>query len=350
MLSSISHLSTVDVTHQCVVLCEQNCQTDTSVSSTKVTASAAPPPPLTPISALGSGNKSSTVESTPAASPSSPPKLQRLPRLNESGRIMTVPHFVKIPKCRESLLTPQSGSKATGTIVGSVTTWLPPSSTIQLTPSAGAKPSSAVTTSVSSSSSTSDTLATPPSSAAVQSVACMGGKKYIVVPKHNVLSVSPAMAATATTPASKSSVQSGDASPLGDKAPATLVVSNPTTVMGASQAIVGPPQVLVTPTTAGASSHPLSLVQTSAPGGPALPTPSAYLVSTAPPPGGLQNPPGVLLVPFMGSGSPFLPSAETVNKAQQYLILNGPSGNFIIGNMQPPPLTAVPKPGDPEAR
>ena len=370
---------------------QQNCQHDVkdkpaltvpgsklaSITNSKMAATAATPPPLTPISSLGVGNKSTPPDNTPgqsAATPSSPPKLQRLPRMAETGKLITVPRYVKVSKRHQSLLTSQQTAKGTGnkgTIVGSVTTWLPPSSTIQLTTSGGAKTSSPVTTSFSgsvpSTSTPSDSCTSPPSATGVQALARMGGKKYIVVPKHNVLSVSPAMAATATTPTSKSSVQGGDSSPLGDKAPVTLatslVVSNTTgrttTVLGGTQALVGQPQVLMAPTTGGSGDQTLSLVQTTAPltnfvstGGPILPTPSAYLVSTTAP-GGLQNPPGVLLVPFVGSGSPFLPSSavqDTGNKAsQQYLFLNGPPGNFIIGNLQPPsvkPADATPKPGD----
>jgi hypothetical protein len=192
----------------------------------------------------------------------------------------------------------------------------------------------------------------------------MGGKKYIVVPKHNVLSVSPAMAATATTPTSKSSVQVGDSSPLGDKAPVTLSSSlvltsttgHTTTVFGSTQSLIGQPQVLMPSSSSANGGQTFSLVQgTSAltnfvtAGGPVLPQPSAYLVSSGVP-GGLQNPPGVLLVPFMGSGSTFIPTSSAssgqdglANKNSQqqqpqYLIVNGPPGfqpgNFIIGNLQ----------------
>lgn len=346
-----------------------------STSSPKLSSSTTPPP-LTPISALGAGNKTSPSDTTSGqstATPSSPPKLQRLPRMGESGKLITVPRFVKVPRS-ESVLPPQQGQKGTtgnkGTIVGSVTTWLPPSSTIQLSPSGVTKTSSnAVSTSfsnsVSSTSTISDPLASPPNPSSVQSVARMGGKKYIVVPKHNVLSVSPAMAATATTPTSKSSMQVGDSSPLGDKAPVTLssglVLTNTTghttTVFGGStQGLIGQPQVLMPSSSSANGGQTFSLVQGTSPltnfvttGGPILPQPSAYLVSSGVP-GGLQNPPGVILVPFMGSGSTFIPASSAssgqdglANKNSQqqqpqYLIVNGPPGfqpgNFIIGNLQ----------------
>lgn len=352
-------------------------------------ASSTTPPPLTPISALGTGNKttpSDTTSGQSTATSSSPPKLQRLPRMGESGKLITVPRFVKVPRSCESVLPPQQGQKGVsvnkGTIVGSVTTWLPPSSTIQLSPNGVTKTSSNVasasfSTSASSTGTISDPLASPQNSSSVQSIARMGGKKYIVVPKHNVLSVSPAMAATATTPTSKSSMQVGESSPLGDKAPVTLssnlVLANTTgcttAAFGGTQGLIGQPQVLMPSSSAASGGQTFSLVQGTAPvtnfvtsGGPVLPQPSAYLVSSGVP-GGLQNPPGVLLVPFMGSGSTFIPTSSAsgqdglANKNSQqqqpqYLIVNGPPGfqpgNFIIGNLQQglKPTDASEKTGD----
>ncbi|XP_023728039.1 uncharacterized protein LOC111875758 isoform X2 [Cryptotermes secundus] len=358
-----------------------------NTSSSKLATSTAPPP-LTPISALGAGSKASPSDTTSGQSPtpsSSPPKLQRLPRMGESGKLITVPRFVKVPRSRESVLAPQQGQKGTaankGTIVGSVTTWLPPSSTIQLSSTGVAKTSSSavspsLSSSVSSTSTISDPLTSPPTPTNVQSLARVGSKKYIVVPKHNVLSVSPAMAATATTPTSKSSMQVGDASPLGDKAPvalsSSLVLTNATgratTVLGATQGLIGQPQVLMPCSASANGGQTVSLVQGSAPltnfvttGSPVLPQPSAYLVSSGVP-GGLQNPPGVLLVPFMGSGSTFIPtstagqdgvaSKNSQQQQPQYLIVNGPpgfqAGNFIIGNLQQTlkPTDTSPKTGD----
>lgn len=343
-------------------------------TSSPILASSTTPPPLTPISALGACSKttpSDTTSGQSAATPSSPPKLQRLPpRMVESGKLITVPRFVKVPRSHESVLSPQQGQKGTtgnkGTIVGSVTTWLPPSSTIHLSPTGVAKTSSnAVSTSLSSSISSTSTLSDPltsPTPASVQSVAQMGGKKYIVVPKHNVLSVCPAMAATATTPTTKSCVQVGDPSPVVDNAPVTLssslVLTNATgratTVLGSTQGLIGQPQVLMPCPTAASGGQTINLVQGTTPvtnfvssGSPVLPQPSAYLVSSGVP-GGLQNPPGVLLVPFVGSGSTFIPTSSAgqdglANKNSQqqqpqYLIVNAPpgfqAGNFIIGNLQ----------------
>lgn len=358
-----------------------------NTSSSKL-ATSTTPPPLTPISALGAGSKASPNDTTSGQTPSpssSPPKLQRLPRMGECGKLITVPRFVKVPKSRESVLAPQQGPKGTaankGTIVGSVTTWLPPSSTIQLSSSVTTKTSSnavsaSVSSSVSSTSTTSDPSASPPNPASVQSLAKMGNKKYIVVPKHNVLSVSPAMAATATTPTSKSSMQVGDLSPLGDKAPvalsSSLVLTNAagraTTVLGGTQGLIGQPQVLMPCAASANGGQTVNLVQGSAAltnfmttGSPVLPQPSAYLVSSGVP-GGLQNPPGVLLVPFMGSGSTFIPTSATGQDAvasknsqpqqPQYLLVNGPpgfqAGNFIIGNLQQTlkPTDTSPKSGD----
>ncbi|PSN55005.1 hypothetical protein C0J52_02318 [Blattella germanica] len=330
-------------------------------NSSKMVSSVTPPP-LTPISTLGAGNKASVTDGTvgqSASKPPSPPKLQRLPCMGETGKLLTVPRFVKVPRGRESVLAPQQGVKAAtnkGTIVGAVTTWLPPSSTIQLSPTGGSKTSSAVTTysnSVCSTSTIVDSSTNSPSTTGVQAIAQMGNKKYIVVPKHNVLSVSPAMAATATTPTSKSSVQVGDSSPLGDKAPpalaTNLVLSNTTgkssTVLSNSQALIGQPQVLMTSSTSNIGEQPLSLVQNPASLATFVSsTPSTLLVSS-----GNQNPPGILLVPFMGTGSTLIPQDSQANKGPtpQYVIVNGPSSNFIMGNIgQPKPADAAGRTGD----
>ncbi|XP_069688830.1 uncharacterized protein [Periplaneta americana] len=370
--------------------CQQDAKDGKTATASKVmaTTTSTTPPPLTPISALGAGNRGSPTENSAGHSPPtppSPPKLQRLPRMADSGKLVTVPRFVKVPKSRESSLVNQQGTKTTaskGTIVGSVTTWLPPSSTIQLSSSTGAKTSSPVSpspsSSVSSTTNNTDPL-TSSSTANVQAIARMGGKKYIVVPKHNVLSVCPAMAATATTPTAKSSVQVGDPSPLGDKAPVTLsnslVFSNAagraTTVISGTQALIGQPQVLMPSAASANGDQSISLVQNSPPltnfvttGGHILPKPSAYLVSSGIP-GGLQNPPGVLLVPVVGSGSTLIPTIsgqdalnnKTTTQTQQYLIVNAPpgsfqSGNFILGNLQQTvkPTETVAKTGDADGK
>jgi hypothetical protein len=79
------------------------------------------------------------------------------------GKLITVPRFFKVPKSHESVLSPQEGQKGNadnkGTILGSVTTWLPPSPTIHLSATGVAKTSSnAVSTSLSSSISSTNTV------------------------------------------------------------------------------------------------------------------------------------------------------------------------------------------------
>lgn len=117
------------------------------------------PPPLTPINTLKAG----------AASQKSvlPPKLQRIPRPDDAQpppRLTPRPPAVPQPETRG--------------LVGGVTTWFPHSATVRV--GGGAQPQSGA--------------ARPPRP---QFLEIVGSKKYLIIPKHSVLSVSPTIAATA---------------------------------------------------------------------------------------------------------------------------------------------------------
>lgn len=178
------------------------------------------PPPLTPISSLKSNNMQSAT----------PPKLQRIPRANEkplpilyskptlipkttdppktqaeppnvvrNSKFSTVPRYVKVPESHNLI----SQSEPAKSIVGSVTTWFPPSTTIQLN-SNNSPPKN------------------PPEAAQAprpQSITIMGDRKYLIVPKHSILSVSPTIGAALSTPSSRPL-----ASPTADKAPSSALI------------------------------------------------------------------------------------------------------------------------------
>ncbi|XP_026469860.1 uncharacterized protein LOC113373783 isoform X3 [Ctenocephalides felis] len=127
------------------------------------------PPPLTPITSIKSH--------LPASD--SPPKLQRIPRpgdKNLNPKLIADNKNVTttdVPKSN-NILQPSDKKFDDGhkSLLGSVTTWLPPSSSIQM--------------------SKSQTITETNPTACTQGIAHCAGKKYIVVPKHNVLSVFPA--------------------------------------------------------------------------------------------------------------------------------------------------------------
>lgn len=127
------------------------------------------PPPLTPITSIKSH--------LPASD--SPPKLQRIPRpgdKNLNPKLIADNKNVTttdVPKSN-NILQPSDKKFDDGhkSLLGSVTTWLPPSSSIQM--------------------SKSQTITETNPTACAQGIAHCAGKKYIVVPKHNVLSVFPA--------------------------------------------------------------------------------------------------------------------------------------------------------------
>lgn len=150
---------------------------------TSASATTIAPPPLTPINSLKAGTSQSTVL----------PKLQRIPRSGDSPQ----PDITaNASKCSElsnvelPRLTPKPGilgkvseqpglhSEGKG-LVGGVTTWFPPSSTIQVGSNQG-KP----------------TQAGPIPSRRPQFVEYLGAKKFVIIPKHSILSFSPAIAAS----------------------------------------------------------------------------------------------------------------------------------------------------------
>lgn len=141
---------------------------DTNQSGNKTTL-----PPLTPISSLKSHHPNSD----------SPPKLLRIPR---SGDKSYSPKLI-VDKINKPFKTSDKNKKNvedptqvnnTKSLLGSVTTWLPPSSSIQMSKSQAVVETSATTS--------------------AQGIVQCGGKKYIVVPKYNVLNVFPAQTADDT--------------------------------------------------------------------------------------------------------------------------------------------------------
>lgn len=126
-------------------------------------ATIAPPPPLTPINSLKAMNIQTTML----------PKLQRIPRPGESIPLSN-PELNKIEMPK---LTPRPGmlsnisytsQNEVKSLVGSLTTWFPPSSTIQ----------------VGNEDTANSVRVTRP-----QFVEILGNRKFLIVPKHNFLSV-----------------------------------------------------------------------------------------------------------------------------------------------------------------
>lgn len=146
-----------------------------------------------------------------------PPKLQRIPRPGEKqimpnisiipknndsnntqnkvyriSKFTTVPQYVKVSETNPAVSEPAKS------IVGAVTTWFPPSSKIQL--NSNNSPPKNSTESV--------------QSPRPQSITIMGDRKFLIIPKHNILSVSPTIGAAVNTPSSRPIN-----SPTADKAP-----------------------------------------------------------------------------------------------------------------------------------
>lgn len=147
------------------------------------------PPPLTHVSAMKPSVKA------PVANLPAPPGLQRVPPTKDPPQripqpllvpvikrfpvpkvLKTVSKLIQVPKSEVTTFNEfrpiQSKKKG---IVGSVTSWLPPSSTITMLK----PPQKVVTHNVA------DMVMTYP-----QTIAIVNGKKYIVVAKHNVVNVS----------------------------------------------------------------------------------------------------------------------------------------------------------------
>lgn len=106
----------------------------------------------------------------------------KLPRLTPRPSLLsTVPKFIKVSEnSNSSHLSVQNENKS---IVGSVTTWFPSSSTIQ------------VSQDVDSANVSENTSIIPPPRP--QHVEVLGNRKFIIIPKHNIVSVSPTIAAAA---------------------------------------------------------------------------------------------------------------------------------------------------------
>ncbi|KAI4463566.1 methyl-cpg dna binding [Holotrichia oblita] len=174
----------------------RNCQLRQQPGAASIQA-LLPPPPLTPISTIKSAAAAATTSSTCPSTVSVPPKLQRIPKPQDTN-ITNTPQIVKplppVPKPDLPKLTPRPGltsvpkfikvnniseqsASESKSLVGSVTTWFPPSSTIQV-----ANDQTRVN----------DVDAHSPPRP--QFVEFLGNKKYLIVPKHNILSVSPAIA------------------------------------------------------------------------------------------------------------------------------------------------------------
>lgn len=110
-----------------------------------------------------------TTSTPPIVKPLPPVPKPELPKLTPRPGLTTVPKFVKV----NSLSEQNTESKS---LVGSVTTWFPPSSTIQV---------------ASDRTRIDGEVRSPPRP---QFVEFLGNKKYLIVPKHNILSISPAIA------------------------------------------------------------------------------------------------------------------------------------------------------------
>ncbi|XP_039294185.1 uncharacterized protein LOC111064101 isoform X2 [Nilaparvata lugens] len=219
------------------------------------------PPPLVPINSSQPDLSQSEASSAPAT-----PQLQRL-------------------------LDGKSVAKPQPKIVGGVTTWLPPSSMIQLTTK------STTTKSISNSSQVATVESSTPSNA--QTLWQMNGKRFLYVPKHNVLSVSQAD----TQKQQVAQTQSGNLVSTG-------CVSVPSLIQNSMQS-----SFLASP----AVSHALIVSDT------ANPSPTS----------------GVLLVPCITASSSSTSSSSAPN--ERILLVNGggglPAGNFLISNLnaqQPP--------------
>ncbi|XP_046982335.1 uncharacterized protein LOC124551348 isoform X1 [Schistocerca americana] len=195
-----------------------------------------------------------------------------------SPKLVMVPTYVKLDQADRATQT-LTNAVTTVSIVGSVTTWLPPSSQIRVSGPGGClrPPLPAVSPAAATL-----TGCPPPPPPVSQGLMRAGGRRYIVLPKHNVLSVSPAGATLTTRPAGPDAV----------------------TAFSASRGMT-----------------PLCDIRSQLPPS----TQTAYLI-------GAQNPPGVLLVPVLGSPGASVPgmgASLPVNQdKQQILLVNGsPAGS-----------------------
>ncbi|KAJ8943639.1 hypothetical protein NQ318_005640 [Aromia moschata] len=179
--------------HECVGLAPhltlpyvcKNCHLEQGQKPNQSTTIVAPPP-LTPINTL----KSTGIQSTTL------PKLQRIPRTGDtpfsqesdlkSDQLPELPRLTPRPTPVQSLpkvaLDPpaiQPAPTESKSLVGSVTTWLPHNSKIV--------------------ENIQRTNEEPTEAPRPQYVEFLGGRKFLVIPKHNFMSVSPTVAVTATS-------------------------------------------------------------------------------------------------------------------------------------------------------
>ncbi|KAK4886507.1 hypothetical protein RN001_002778 [Aquatica leii] len=177
----------------------KNCQLEQDSNNGTSTVA---PPPLTPINALKSVQTQSTIL----------PKLQRIPRISESEsesaalskteepqepkesdldvstpKPTLLPQASNLNKCSDisNTVPVQSEHKS---IVGSVTTWFPSSSTIQV--SGGTSPT-AISENISV------------AQQRPQHVEFLGNKQFLIIPKQNILAISPNIPTSATAPTNK---------------------------------------------------------------------------------------------------------------------------------------------------
>lgn len=163
----------------------QNCQLESQGEKTNQSSTNVAPPPLTPINTFTSAG----VQSTTVL-----PKLQRIPRsddptfLTETDQapddIDEMPSLIPgpdlIPETTKSVTSPiQSTVNEYKSIVGSVTSWLPHNSKIV--------------------DNIPQNCEEPTEVPRPQYVEFLGGRKFLVIPKHNFMSVSPTVATSAVT-------------------------------------------------------------------------------------------------------------------------------------------------------
>nr|XP_023012278.1 nascent polypeptide-associated complex subunit alpha, muscle-specific form [Leptinotarsa decemlineata] len=162
----------------------KNCHLESQDPNLAPPATLSAPPPLTPINTLKTAGGHSTTTL---------PKLQRIPRPGDTTPLPHIEPTAPNPLPELPKLTPrpvqlpvivtqavkateQSSGSENRSLVGSVTTWLPHNSKIV--------------------ESTNEELT---EASRPQYVEFLGGRKFLVIPKNNFMSVSPTVAATAVT-------------------------------------------------------------------------------------------------------------------------------------------------------
>ncbi|CAG9819974.1 unnamed protein product [Phaedon cochleariae] len=163
----------------------QNCHLESQEQNPSQSTTISAPPPLTPINIL----KSAGVQTTTL------PKLQRIPRPKDSPfqqethdpGISSIPDLPKLtprplqlpdnPAPAEESSTETSTCETGKSLVGSVTSWLPHNAKIVVN--------------------LEQTAEEPFEVSRPQYVEFLGGRKFLVIPKHNFMSVSPTVASTA---------------------------------------------------------------------------------------------------------------------------------------------------------